>query len=77
MPVVVDGQPGGGGGVAFLAFEQGGFVGVGGVGGDDLQDPAAQVLEGFGVVVGGELEQVLLGLDADRRRGLRGARSGR
>ena len=37
-------------------------MGVGGVGGGDLEDVPAQLLEGFGVVVGGELEQVLLGL---------------
>ena len=65
VAVVVDHQPGGGLGVAFLAFEQLGFVGVGGVGGGDLEDVPAQVLEGFGVVVGGECEQVLLGLDGD------------
>ena len=50
------------GGVAFLAFEQGGFVGVGGVGAGDLEDVPAEVLEGFGVVLGGEVEQVAFGL---------------
>ena len=54
VAVVPHGQPGRGGGVAFLAFEQFGFVGVGGVGGGDLEDVPAQLLEGFGVVVGGE-----------------------
>ena len=63
--VVPHRQPGGGGGVAFLAFEEFGLVGVGGVGGGDLEDVPAQVLEGFGVVVGGECEQVLLGLEGD------------
>ena len=63
--VVPHRQPGRGGGVAFLALEQFGFVGVGGVGGGDLEDVPAQLLEGFGVVVGGELEQVLLGLEGD------------
>jgi hypothetical protein len=62
VPVVPDGQPGGRGGVAFLAFEERGFVGVGGLGGGDLEGVSAQVLEGLGVVVGGLLEQVPLGL---------------
>ena len=49
-------------GGALFAFEQGGLVGVGGVGAGDLEDVLAQVLQGFGVVVGGEVEQVALGL---------------
>ena len=65
MPVVPDGQPGGCRGVAFLLLEQGGLVGVGGVGAGDLEDVLAQVLEGFGVVFGGEVEQVLLCLDEE------------
>ncbi len=62
VPVVPHGQPGGCGGGAFLAFEQGGLVGVGGVGAGDLEDVLAEVLEGFGVVLGGEVEQVAFGL---------------
>ena len=37
-------------------------MGVGGLGGDDLEDPAAEDLQCLGVVVLGELEQVPLGL---------------
>ena len=62
VAVVVDQQPGGGLGVAFLAFEQLGFVGVGGVRVDDLEDPAAEDLQGLGVEVFGLLEQVPLGV---------------
>ncbi len=43
-------------------LEQGGLVGVGGVGAGDLEDVPAEVLEGFGVVLGGEVEQVAFGL---------------
>ncbi len=49
-------------GVAFLAFEQGGFVGVGGVGVDDFEDPAAEDLERLGVEVSGLFEEVAFGL---------------
>ena len=62
MPVVADHQLGGGLGVAFLAFEQMGFVGVGGVGVDDLEDAAAQDFECLGVELVGLLEQVRFGL---------------
>ena len=62
VPVVPDHQPGGGLGVAFLAFQQGCFVGVGGVGVDDLEDPAAENLQRFGVMDFGQLQQVSLGL---------------
>ena len=65
VAVVPHRQPGGGGGVAFFSLQQFGFVGVGGVGGGDLEDVPAQLLEGFGVVVVGECEQVLLGLVDD------------
>ena len=77
VPVLVHGQPGGCGGVAFLAFEQGGFVGVGGLGAGDLEDPAAEVLEGLGVEGSGQLEQVLLGLDQSWGRGRRAGPRGR
>ena len=40
-------------------------MGVGGVGVDDLEDPAAEDLQRLGVVVGGELEQVPFGLVDD------------
>ena len=65
MAVVPDGEPGGRGRVAFLAFEEGGFVGVGGLGGDDLEDPAAEDPQRLGVVVGGQAEQLRLGLSID------------
>ena len=62
VPVVPDHQPGGGLGVAFLASNRAGFVGVGGVGVDDLEDPAAEDLQRLGVMDFGQLEQVPLGL---------------
>ena len=65
MPVVPDGQPGRCRGVALFLLEQHGLVGVGGLGAGDLEDVLAQVLQRFGVVLGGELEQVLLGLDEE------------
>ena len=58
---VPDPEPVGFLGVAVLLVQELGEVGVGEVGGDDLQDRAAQVLQGLGVVVRGELDQVFLG----------------
>ena len=43
-------------------LEQRGLVGVGGVGAGDLEDVLAEVLQRFGVVLGGEVEQVAFGL---------------
>ena len=62
VSVVPHHQPGGGCGVAFFLLQQLGFVGVGGVGGDEVEDPAAEDLEGFGVELGGLVEQVRFGL---------------
>ena len=47
---------------ALLLVEEFGFVGVGGVGVDDLEQPAAEDLQGLGVEVAGLLDQVALGL---------------
>ncbi len=78
VAVVPQGQPGRGRGGAFLLLQQAGLVGVGGLGGDDLEDPPAQDTEGFGVVVGGEVEQPLSRLPrGSRPRGRRGARPAR
>ncbi len=60
-------EPGGGGRVAFLAFEELGFVGVGGVGVDDFQEPASEPFQRAGVEVLGLGEQVGLGV-LDQRR---------
>ena len=71
-------EPGGGGRVAFLAFEELGLVGVGGIRGHDLQEPASEPLQRAGVEVLGLGEQVGLGvLDQRQGRGRRGGRRGR
>ncbi len=58
VPVGGHGQPGRGGGWRSSSFfELGGFVGLGGLGVEVLQDPHAQDLQGLGVVLGREPDQ--------------------
>ena len=62
VAVVPHRQPGRRGRGAFLALEEFGFVGVGGVGVDDLEQAAAEDLQGLGVELAGLLDQVGLGV---------------
>src|SRR4051812_43861096 len=61
VAVLVDGEPGGRGRGTFFPLEQGGFVGVGGLGGDHFEDPPTQDPQCLGVVALREPEQILLG----------------
>ena len=54
-----------GGGVGFLACEDGGFVGVAGGGVEDVEESFAQDAEGFGVVGVGLVEQEPLAVGGD------------
>ena len=63
VPVVGHRQPGRLRGLGLFLLQQVGLVGVGQVGCDHLQEPAAEDPQGPGVVLGGGGDQVPLGLD--------------
>jgi hypothetical protein len=67
VAVVADRERRGRPGVVLLLLEEAGFVGFADLGGDDVEDPAAQDPQRLGVVVAGELDEVVFGSEADRR----------
>jgi hypothetical protein len=67
VPVLPQVQPGRGGRVPLFLLEELGFVGVGGRGVDDLEQAAAQDLQGLGVERGRLLDQVRLRLGDESR----------
>ena len=71
MPVVGDGEPTGLLGTFLLAFQGALQVLVGQVRGDDLEDVLAEDRQRFGVVLGGEGDEVGLGLVSAGRGGRR------